>query len=138
MLVVPKLKQTNYHLNGKEFDLTTDNMSITSTNFSVDKDGNMECNNAKVRGTINSTDGNIGGWNITEKGLTNGKTGINSDGSSTIYTVADLIVIRGYIMGYPGFELSPGMIQHYDFNGDGRVSAVDYAKLQKLIGISME
>jgi len=113
-------------------------MSITSTNFSVDKNGNMTCNNANIKGTIESSNGKIGGWTINSSGLTNGAVHVNSDGSSTIYTVADLIIIRGYIMGYEGFDLGNAMIKHYDFDGDGQVRATDYARLQSLIGISMD
>ena len=97
----------------------------------------MVCTNAKVTGEINSTIGNIGGWTINSSGLTNGTVFINSDGSSTIYTVADLIIIRAYIMGLEGFDLPSQMIQHYDINNDGRVNAQDYVILQNLIGISM-
>ena len=43
-----------YLLNGKEINLTSDNTTINSTNFSVDKDGNMSCKNATVKdGVIN-------------------------------------------------------------------------------------
>ena len=45
-----KLMQTKSVLNGKEINLTSDNTTIKSTNFSVDKNGNMECNNAKFKG----------------------------------------------------------------------------------------
>lgn len=83
------------------------------------------------------TGGNIGGWSINEQGLSNGIVFIKNDGASTTYTVADLIVMRGYIMGTAGFELPAAMIQHYDFNGDGEVTPADYVKLQNLIGISM-
>ena len=41
------------------------------------------------------TGGNVGGWSITEQGLSNGIVFIKNDGASTIYTVADLIVMRG-------------------------------------------
>lgn len=95
-------------------------------NFLIETDGNMQC-----------TGGNLGGWNINEKGLTNGTVHINSDGSSTVYTVADLIVMRGYIMGIDGFDLPQAMIEHYDLNGDGVVNTLDYVRLQNLIGISM-
>lgn len=78
-----------------------------------------------------------GGWTVNSSGLTNNDVHINSDGSSTIYTVADLIIIRNYIMGVEGFELSNQMINHYDLNDDGVVNARDYAMLQNLIGISM-
>lgn len=110
---------------------------VEADNFKLDKNGNMVCTNAKVTGEINSTTGKIGGWTINSSGLTNGKVFINSDGSSTIYTVADLIIIRAYIMGLDGFDLPSQMIQHYDINNDGRVNAQDYVILQNLIGISM-
>lgn len=110
---------------------------VEADNFKLDKNGNMVCTNAKVTGEINSTTGNIGGWTINNSGLTNGTVFINSDGSSTIYTVADLIIIRAYIMGLDGFDLPSQMIQHYDINNDGRVNAQDYVILQNLIGISM-
>ena len=110
---------------------------VEADNFKLDKNGNMVCTNAKVTGEINSTIGNIGGWTINSSGLTNGTVFINSDGSSTIYTVADLIIIRAYIMGLEGFDLPSQMIQHYDINNDGRVNAQDYVILQNLIGISM-
>lgn len=54
MKVKQKLKQINLVLNGKNFNLTTDDMSITSTNFNVDKNGNMTCNNGTFKGTINA------------------------------------------------------------------------------------
>ena len=37
--------QTKSILNGKTINLTSDNTIIKSTNFNVDKDGNMSCNN---------------------------------------------------------------------------------------------
>ena len=125
------------HLNGKQIDLTGDKTTIKSTNFNVDKDGNMDCNNANIKGTIESSDGKIGGWLIKKDGLTNGTVFVKNDGSSTVYTVADLIIMRGYIMGYTGFEMSEAMIKHYDFNGDGVITSADYVRLQNLIGISM-
>lgn len=137
ILVLLLLKQTRYHWSGKELDLTTDNISIKSNNFNVDNNGNMSCNNANIKGTVESSNGNIGGWNINSSGLSNGTVFIKNDGSSTIYTVADLIIMRGYIMGLEGFELPPAMINHYDLNGDGAVTPADYVRLQNLIGISM-
>lgn len=101
------------------------------------QNGNMKCKNADISGKVTSSDGIIGGWSINEQGLSNGTVFIKNDGASTTYTVADLIVMRGYIMGTAGFELSAAMIQHYDFNGDGEITPADYVKLQNLIGISM-
>ena len=50
ILVQVQLTQIKSHLNGKEIDLTSEDISINSTNFSVDKDGNMECVNGKFNG----------------------------------------------------------------------------------------
>lgn len=101
------------------------------------KNGNMKCKNADISGKITSSDGIIGGWSINEQGLSNGTVFVRNNGVSTIYTVADLIMIRGYLMGTAGFELSQAMINHYDLNGDGQVTPADYVTLQNLIGISM-
>lgn len=45
-------------LEGKTIDLTSDNIVIDSSNFSVDKDGNMTCNGATAS-NLNITEGNI-------------------------------------------------------------------------------
>lgn len=47
-------------LNGKEIDLTSDNIIISSDNFNVDKYGNMSCSNANI------TKGNITLTNATK------------------------------------------------------------------------
>lgn len=39
-------------LAGKEIDLTSDNIIISSTNFNVDKNGNLTCSNANITGGI--------------------------------------------------------------------------------------
>lgn len=123
---------------GNEINLSSKKISINSENLSVDKNGTVKSKNGEFSGKLSSNSGYIGGWNINEKGLTNETVFLNSDGSSTIYTVADLIIIRNYIMGISGFEMSSSMIKHYDFNGDGVVNSQDYVTLQNLIGISMD
>ena len=123
-------------LNGKTIDMTTDDIAINSTNFKVDKYGNVNCSNANISGKVASTNGNIGGWNINNSGLSNGAVFIRNDGVSTIYTVADLIIIRNYIMGIPGFDFAGTFVDHYDLNNDGRVNSSDYVILKNLLGIS--
>lgn len=44
------MKQIKSVLNGKDINLTGDNTIISSTNFNVDKNGNMSCNNAQITG----------------------------------------------------------------------------------------
>lgn len=55
MVVALKSKQTRFHWSGKTFDLTTENMSIQSNYFNVDKNGNVVI-------TDNSTSTDI--WNF--------------------------------------------------------------------------
>lgn len=47
------MKPIKLALNGKEINLTSDDININSTNFKVDKNGNMTCSNANI------TDGTI-------------------------------------------------------------------------------
>lgn len=51
------------------------------------------------------------------------------------YTVADLVVIRNYILKIDGFDLDANMIKYYDQNGDGEVDIGDFMKIAKMIGI---
>ena len=122
-----------------EINASADIINFTAGKFIIDTP-NLKFDgkgNVTVSGEITSNSGKIGGWTINSDGLTNEKVFIRNDGSSTIYTVADLIIMRGYIMGYTGFNLSSEMIQHYDLNGDGEVGPGDFVMLQNLIGISM-
>ena len=48
---------------------------------------------------------------------------------NNIYTYADLIVIKNYIMEVEGFDLSDNMIKHYDLNNDGQITSADYVIL---------
>lgn len=136
--IISKINQTAEEISIDASRININGSVSANGNFKIDEEGNMICNNANINGTVESSKGNIGGWDINSRGLTNGTVFLNSDGSSTIYTVADLIIMRGYIMGYTGFEMSEAMIKHYDLNGDGKVSPADYVILQNLIGISMQ
>lgn len=59
-------------MNGKEINLTSDNTTIKSNNFNVDKYGNMTCNNANITGGSL----NVGGSRSNPKIITSG-TGIS-------------------------------------------------------------
>ena len=51
-------------ISGNELNLTSKNITIKSTNFNVDKNGNMSCSNATVSGKITATSGTIGGFSV--------------------------------------------------------------------------
>ena len=51
-------------MNGKEINLTGDDIIIKSNNFSVDKNGNMTCTNANIQGNITSDNAKITGGTI--------------------------------------------------------------------------
>ena len=55
------MKQTKYHLHGKNIDLTGDNVTISSNKFNVDANGNMTCNDATINGVVNATSGSFNG-----------------------------------------------------------------------------
>ena len=67
ILVVLLLKPIKLALNGKEINLTSDDININSTNFKVDKNGNVVCNSATLRdilingGKINLQDTGVAG-----------------------------------------------------------------------------
>lgn len=64
-----KLKQVKSLLNGKEINLTGDNTTITSNNFNVDRQGNMNCNNARIVGGSLELGGDSSSSNLILKGL---------------------------------------------------------------------
>lgn len=80
------MKQIKSALNGKDINLTGDNTIISSTNFNVDKNGNMTCKNANVSGTITSSDANITGGKLQLTSTTsNPKITINGNEGNNSY-----------------------------------------------------
>ncbi len=85
-------------------------------------------NRRTFTGRIKATSGNIAGWNIDPNCMYSGAVKIHNNGITNIYTWADLYIIQLVVMGtLPAFE---ELIQHYDFNGDGKVSPSDYVHLK--------
>lgn len=113
---------------GKLVGLTIEGGSINiNNNFTVDSNGNMTAQgNAVFKGNVQS--GTVGGWTINDSGLTNGDVKINNGGITNIYTWADLAVIQMIILGT--ITLTGDVTEHYDFNGDGQVTAADYVYLK--------
>lgn len=98
------------------------------TKFSVDSNGILRCADADITGKVTATSGKVAGWDITDTGLKNGTTKIDKSGITNIYTWADIYIVRLIIEGV--ITADADMISHYDFNGSGTISAVDYVTLK--------
>lgn len=108
--------------------------------FHVNSNGTMSCTNADVSGKVTASQGTIGGWTLDANGLASNtnQARINKDGSSTLYTVADLLILKNHIRGLSGWVLSGTMLNHYDLNHDGIINSQDYVLLKSLIGLDPE
>ena len=108
-------------------NLTSKNITINSTNFNVDKNGNVVMNNADVKGKVTSSEGSIGGWGLSEGGLTNGSTFIKNNGNTNVYTPADLFILRAIIeeQSWAVPQAGSAEFARYDLNGDGVINSQD-------------
>lgn len=59
-------------LAGKAIDLTSDNITISSNNFTVDKYGNIKASNGEFSGKVTATSGTIGGWTLSSSKISGG------------------------------------------------------------------
>lgn len=93
-IIVDKLN-SDLSLVGKTINLTADDIKITSTNFSVDENGNMNCTSGTFSGNINtSTDCTIG--NNLYVGQNQSP---NNSGTKLIYFTDKMWVRRFYTTG---------------------------------------
>ena len=98
--------QTKSISHGKTINLTSDNIAISSTNFSVDKNGN-----------ITAKGGTIGGFTL---GATTFSTTINGIYSYNYYDAMNAMATD---LGYIGKTSITSAL--YDVNGDGQVDVFD-------------
>lgn len=105
-------------------------LSDRNGNFYLDMDtGELRMKNGAFSGEVNASSGIVGGWDINEDGLKNDTTEILDTGVTNIYTWADLYIIRLIIEGV--IYEDEGIMNHYDLNGDGRISSADYVILKR-------
>lgn len=130
-----QIEANKISLKGKEFDLTTDEINIKSTNFNVDKEGNLKCTNADVKGKISSSDGDIGGWKLNINGLTKGTVFVRNDGYSNIYTPADILIMRAILYEQEWATVQQGTeeFKRYDLNNDGVINSADLLLLRQML-----
>lgn len=105
-------------ISGGSLDLTGKNTTITSTNFSVDKNGN-----------ITSTGGTIGGFTLGTNQFSANL--VSEKMAKYTYTEADRVRLQNIIME----EITPTPTDYdkYDFNYSGQFTARDYLILTQII-----
>ena len=78
----------------------------------------------------------MGGWTLSSTGLINddGSLFLNNNGYSSIYTFADMIIMRNFLLGK--IDLNDDEQKHYDLNNDGKIDSMDlYIMRKKILGI---
>ena len=80
-------------LNGKEINLTGDNATIISNNFNVDKNGNLTCNNAKMKNS-QIEGGNLKIWGNTNLDGARVFQDSSMDTSHMAYMVSNVIGVN--------------------------------------------
>ena len=109
-----KIKADKISLIGKILNFTADAMSLTSDNFSIDEDGNIEAKSGK-----------IGGFNLGEEEFS---TNINGKYNFNEYDARNVIAMQKGIISKP-FTVS----DIYDINEDGNINLIDAQKIIRII-----
>ena len=134
-----KINANKISLEGKQIDLTSDNITIESTNFKVDKNGKIEATDGVFKGKIEASDGNVGGWNINSDGLKKGNIFIKNSGYANVYTAADIYVLKGMILGEAWASMptaGSSLFNRYDINKDGKIDITDLQLLSRILELN--
>ena len=121
-----QIEADNINLAGKTINISANGvLGISSENFSVDTNGNVVANSGKM-----------GGWTLSSTGLINedGNLYIRNNGYSSIYTYADMVIMRNFLMNK--IELNQEEQAHYDLNNDGKIDSNDlFIMRRRILGI---
>ena len=78
-----------------DINLTANDITISSTNFSVDENGNLTCTNADISGKVTANDGEIGGFTIDGTSIRTDLLTSSADGSIGLSTTNFTRAING-------------------------------------------
>lgn len=95
--------------------------------FKILEDGSIEATDGRFSGVLNSTSGVIGGFNISEKGLT--KSFTKTWGP---FTQDDIDRVYNIILRFE--ELTQADLDKYDISGSGYLNLVDLLRIHKMMG----
>ena len=108
-------------------NITGNQVTIDSDNFQLTSDGSLTCNNGTFNGTINTSSGLIGGFDINESNLS-----ANISDKYT-YTSEDFATLRYILAG--SITPTAEQIEKYDINHNGYLDTWDRVIMQwKLSG----
>jgi len=102
-----------------DINLTANDITISSTNFSVDENGNLTCTNADISGKVTANDGEIGGFTIDSTSLHNGMETFSDTTHNGVYVGTD-----GIALGKGAFKVSnDGLLitNNIAVNGAGQI-----------------
>jgi hypothetical protein len=110
---------------GNSINLTSKNITIDSTNFKVDKNGNMKAVDGEFEGKITSTEGEIGGFDINTNTFEKDINGIYQ------YDMFDAIACLGVYLGT--LSNSKTALKILDANNDKKIDLFDATLIQNII-----
>lgn len=118
-------------ISGGDLKLTSNTISISSTNFNVDSSGNLTCANADVSGKITADSGEIAGYEIgydnsTQTRYLKAEVQINYD-----YDDNDISELTSLILS--GDPPTTAQLDKYDFNKSGTLNITDLIILKALV-----
>ena len=115
-------------------ELKSNSVIIEADNFNLSADGTIRAKNGTFEGEITSTEGNVGGWDLDETGLSNGTYFIKKNGYSNIYTMADIFIVQLMINNVISTPMpDTELFKHYDLNNDGVIDLKDMVRIQSMI-----
>ena len=115
-------------------NLKGERLIVDTDNFKLSKDGTIRAKNGTFEGEITSTEGNVGGWDLDETGLSNGTYYIKKNGYSNIYTMADIFIVQLMINNVISTPMpDTELFKHYDLNNDGVIDLKDMVRIQSMI-----
>lgn len=88
-------------LAGKTINLTSDNITINSTYFKVDKYGNVKATSGEFSGKITASSGTIGGFTIGSTSIYNGMTSFTDTNHNGVY-----LGTNGIALGKGAFKVT--------------------------------
>lgn len=114
-----KIKADKVSLEGKQINLTAENITFNSTKFSVDKNGKVVCSD------ITATGGTIGGFTLSANEFSSKIT------LPYTYTAADVERIRQIIMG--NITPTANDYEKYDLSQSGEIDTLDWLTVSKIV-----